>query len=91
MSTQPDSFFTSVAIAVEPYVDSKKAADFLAVDSKTVQRLAREGKIPAHAVLTGSRNLRRTWRYKITELDEWVRGQRNSASAGSATSSAKEK
>ena len=86
MSTQPNSILTSPSPAVEPYVDCRRAAEFLAVDWKTVQRLSREGKIPAHAVLTGSHNLRRTWRYKLSELDEWAQSQGNSRIAGSATS-----
>src|SRR5262249_29120717 len=86
MSTQPGPLSTAFPPSVEPYVDSKRAAEFLAFDSKTVQRLAREGKIPAHPVLGGSRSLRRTWRYKLSELDEWARAQRTSATAGSATS-----
>ncbi|MBS1852769.1 MAG: helix-turn-helix domain-containing protein [Acidobacteria bacterium] len=86
MSTQPDSILAAGPLSIEPYVDSKRAAEFLAFDSKTVQRLSRQGKIPAHPVLSGSRSLRRTWRYKLSELDEWARAQRNSATAGSATS-----
>ncbi len=86
MSTQPDAIFAAVPPTVEPYVDSKRAAEFLAFDSKTVQRLSRQGKIPAHPVLSGSRNLRRTWRYKLSELDEWAQSRRNSPTAGSATS-----
>jgi hypothetical protein len=86
MSTQPDAIFAAVPPKVEPYVDSKRAAEFLAFDSKTVQRLSRLGKIPAHPVLSGSRNLRRTWRYKLSELDEWAQSRRNSPTAGSATS-----
>lgn len=86
MSTQPNSISISLPRTVEPYVDCKQAAEFLAVDWKTVQRLSREGKIPAHAVLTGSHNLRRTWRYKLSELDEWAQSQGNSRIAGSATS-----
>ena len=86
MSTQPSSVSDSAPPTVEPYVDCKRAAEFLAFDSKTVQRLSREGKIPAHPVLTGSLNLRHTWRYKLSELDEWARSRRNSPTAGSATS-----
>ena len=86
MSTQPGPVFPFIPPRVEPYVDSQQAAKFLAFDCKTIQRLSREGKIPAHPVLSGSHNLRRTWRYKLSELDEWARGQRNSLTAGSATS-----
>ena len=47
-----------------------------------MQKLSREGKIPAHPVLSGPRNRRRTWRYKLSELDEWARAQRNSQQPG---------
>ena len=86
MSARYDPLTVSPSLQVEPYVDSKQAADFLSVDSKTVQRLSREGKMPAHPLLAGPHSVRRTWRYKLSELDEWARAQRNSASAGSATS-----
>jgi len=86
MSAHSDPIGSAVPLQIEPYVDSKQAADFLAFDCKTVQRLSREGKLPAHPVLSGSHSLRRTWRYKLSELDEWARSQRNSPSAGSATS-----
>jgi hypothetical protein len=89
MSTQPGPATpaaTSNTPDFEPYVDCRRAAAFLAVDGKTVQRLSREGKIPAHPVLSGPRNRRRAWRYKLSELDEWARSQGNSVTAGSATS-----
>lgn len=87
MSAQPDPIAHTLSPQIERYVDSKQAAEFLACDYKTVQRLSREGKLPAHPLLSGSHHLRRTWRYKLSELDEWARTQRNSSSAGSATSS----
>src|ERR1039457_1391083 len=34
---------------------------------------------------SGPRNRRRTWRYKLSELDQWARSQRNSPATGSAT------
>lgn len=86
MSSQPEAAGLPVASYLENYVDSKQAAAFLAVDWKKIQKLSREGKIPAHPVLSGPANRRRTWRYKLSELDEWARGQRNSLAAGSATS-----
>jgi phage terminase Nu1 subunit (DNA packaging protein) len=85
MSTQPRHRPT-ISLHFEPYVDSKRAAAFLAVDWKRLQKLSREGKIPAHPVLSGPRNRRRTWRYKLSELDEWARDQGNSVPAGCATS-----
>jgi len=86
MSTQPSPLTPAIPPRLEPYVDCKQAAAFLAFDWKKVQKLSREGKIPAHPVLSGPRNRRRTWRYKLSELDEWARSQRNSPPAGSATS-----
>jgi hypothetical protein len=86
MSTQPSPVNPPIPSHLEPYVDSKQAAVFLAFDWKKVQKLSREGKIPAHPVLSGSRSRRTTWRYKLSELDQWARTQRNSTLAGSATS-----
>jgi predicted site-specific integrase-resolvase len=87
MSTQPGPVPPVIPTRFESYVDCKRAAEFLSVDWKTIQKLSREGRIPAHPVLTGARNGRTTWRYKLSELDEWANTQRNSQSAGSATSS----
>jgi hypothetical protein len=75
MSTQPSPVNPAIPPHLEPYVDSKRAAVFLALDWKKVQKLSREGS-----------NRRRTWRYKLSELDQWARTQRNSIPAGSATS-----
>lgn len=86
MSAQPDPVAPVTPLHIEPYVDSKRAAEFLGLDCKTVQRLSREGKIPAHPVLSGPHNLRRTWRHKLSELDDWARSRRNSPPAGCATS-----
>ena len=86
MSTQPSPVAPAIPPHLEPYVDSKRAAMFLAFDWKKVQKLSREGKIPAHPVLSGPHSRRRTWRYKLSELDQWARAQRNSTPAGSATS-----
>ena len=85
MSTQPEPATPALTTHFEPYVDCTRAADFLSVDRKTVQRLSRAGQIPAHPVLTGARRGRTTWRYKLSELDEWARAQRNSPTAGCAT------
>ena len=53
MSTQPSPVNPAIPPHLEPYVDSKRAAVFLALDWKKVQKLSREGKIPAHPVLSG--------------------------------------
>jgi len=86
MSTQPGPVNPDIPPRLEPYVDCKRAAEFLSVDRKTVQRLSREGRIPAHPVLTGAHRGRTTWRYKLSELDEWARTQQNSVPATRATS-----
>jgi len=85
MSTQPWPV-TPASTHIESYVDCERAAEFLSVDRKTVQRLSREGRIPAHPVLTGARKGRTTWRYKLSELDEWARTQQHSVPATRATS-----
>jgi hypothetical protein len=82
MSTQPSPVDPFIPPHLEPYVDSKRAAVFLALDWKKVQKLSREGKIPAHPVLSGPHNRRKTWRYKLSELDQWARTQRNSIQPG---------
>ena len=86
MSTQPRPATPVPTAQFEPYVDCRQAAEFLAMDWKTVQRLSRENKIPAHPILTGARRGRTTWRYKLSELDEWARTQQNSVPATRATS-----
>jgi hypothetical protein len=75
--SQPPSNLTLIA---------NGAAEFVSVDRKTIQRVSREGRIPAHPVLTGARRGRTTWRYKLSELDEWARTQQNSVAATRATS-----
>ena len=48
MSTQLSPITPARPSSLEPYVDSKQAAVFLAFDWKKVQKLSREGKSPAH-------------------------------------------
>lgn len=86
MSTEPWPVTPALPAPVESYVDCKRAAEFLSVDRKTIQRLSREGRIPAHPVLTGAHRGRTTWRYKLSELDQWARSQQNSVPATRATS-----
>lgn len=67
MQTQFDSL---QGTRVERFVDSDEAARFIGLNSKTLQRLARQGVIPAHALGDG---MRKRWRFLISELDEWMR------------------
>lgn len=51
----------------EPLLDDERAAEFLGgIHPKTLQRMARRGEIPAYRV-------GRFWRYRASELDEWLR------------------
>jgi excisionase family DNA binding protein len=49
----------------ERFVTPQEAADFLRCSPITITRLARDGKIPAHAVTNG---VRKRWRFLISEL-----------------------
>jgi excisionase family DNA binding protein len=60
---------------LEHYVDCAVAGEFLGIHARTVQQMARGGTIPAHPLGEGPR---RTWRFKLSELDEWMRSQVNS-------------
>lgn len=63
---------------VEPYVDAQKAAAFLGVASRTLNEMARAGIVPAY--VWGIGNQRRTWRFKLSELDTWMKSRIQSAS-----------
>jgi excisionase family DNA binding protein len=57
---------------VEPLLDCAKAAEVLGgVHPKTVERWAREGRIPAYRYF-------RHWRFRASELEIWLRSQVNS-------------
>jgi excisionase family DNA binding protein len=52
----------------EFFVDAGVVAEFLGVARETVLALARRGELPAHALPTGEKRLRRTWRFKLSEI-----------------------
>jgi len=52
----------------EPMVDSIEAASFLRIHPKTLQKMARKGIIPGHQI--GD-----LWRFRLSELDEWLRSR----------------
>ncbi len=58
---------------VEPYVDSEKGAAFLGVASRTLNEMARKGEVPAYQ--WGLGNKRRTWRFKLSELDSYMKSK----------------
>jgi len=51
----------------EPLLTDAEAAEFLGgLHPKTVQRMARRGGLPAYRI-------GKFWRYRASELDEWLR------------------
>jgi excisionase family DNA binding protein len=50
----------------EPLINANEAAQILAVSAKTVKRMADRGEIPALRI--GNR-----WRFRASELDEYIR------------------
>lgn len=89
MSTQPNPHRPiPVTHSPEPYVDVKRAAAYLSVAITTLNEWARLGKVPAYPWGDGSR---KTWRFKLTELDVWMQarihsGRRPPLSEGSVRS-----
>jgi excisionase family DNA binding protein len=56
---------TSPAVLFEPLLDDKHAGEMLGLHSKTLQRLARQGKIPAIRI-------GRYWRFRASSLNAWI-------------------
>ena len=53
----------------EPLMDADEAAKFLGgLHPKTIMRMARRGELPAYRV-------GKFWRFRASELDEWLRVQ----------------
>jgi excisionase family DNA binding protein len=52
----------------ETLLDDMEASALLCVHPKTLQKLARRGEVPAYRV-------GRFWRYRASELDEWLRSK----------------
>jgi excisionase family DNA binding protein len=52
--------------SIEPWFSVEEVAAHLRVSKETVYRWLEKGKIPAHRV-------GKQWRFKPTEVDEWVR------------------
>jgi excisionase family DNA binding protein len=51
---------------MESFVAAKEVAQFLGMSPRTIAKMAREGRIPAHPV---SGSARRTWRFKLSEVE----------------------
>lgn len=52
-------------VAFEPILTSEQAAAFLQIHPKTLQRMARQGRVPAYRV--GD-----LWRFRASELEAWL-------------------
>ena len=78
MSMLTSTILSPVRVEPEHYVSSDEAASFLKLNLRTVQRLAREGTIPAHPF--GERS-RKTWRFLLSELDAWMKAKVNCSSS----------
>ena len=57
----------------EPLLSADEAAEHLRIHPKTLQRLARERRVPC--VRMG-----KYWRFRLTALDQWVTEQQNETS-----------
>ena len=64
----PENGHPKPALTFEPLLSDVEVAELLGLHPKTVQRLAREGDIPAIRV-------GRYWRFRASELNEWIRLQ----------------
>ena len=62
----------------EPFVDADVAARFLSLSRKHVLKLAIHGVIPAHPLGPGQR---KTWRFLLSELRDWMLTKGNSHGA----------
>lgn len=71
MPTQMPALLSTIPIDnFEPYVSVEKAARYLDLKPKTLLVKARNGQIPAYPWGDG---VRKTWRFKISQLDEWMK------------------
>jgi excisionase family DNA binding protein len=61
----------------EPFVDSVVAGNFLGLAPRTMNEMARRGVIPAYPFGTG---VRKIWRFRLSELDQWMKTTVQSAS-----------
>lgn len=61
-------------VPLEPFVDAVAAGRFLGLHPVTVQRLAREGRLPGHSV-SHKNGMRMHWRFLLSELGEWLKSR----------------
>jgi predicted DNA-binding transcriptional regulator AlpA len=58
----------------EPYVNADNAAAHLGTSREQVLRLARQGKLPGHTLPNSHTAKRRTWRFRISEIEAFMNG-----------------
>jgi hypothetical protein len=63
----------------EYFVDAEVAAKFLSIKRKYLLKLSRLSLVPAHPLGIGSR---RQWRYRVSELRDWMLSTRAHSSLG---------
>ena len=56
----------------EHFVDAVVAAQFLGCSPTHLLKLARDGRVPAHPLSDGDKKRRRTWRFRISELEAFI-------------------
>jgi len=59
----------------EPWVLLEEIAEYLKVSTDTIHRWIRAKKIPAHKI-------GRMWRFKVAEVDDWVRAGKVAGGSG---------
>ena len=62
-----------IAGVFEPLLTADEAAEHLRIHVKTLQRLAREGRVP-------SVRMGKYWRFRLSSLDRWVTTIQNEVS-----------
>ena len=63
---------TTAMESFEALMDSAAAAVLLKIHRKTLERMALRGEVPGHKV-------GKFWRFRASELDEWLRSQLQSS------------
>ncbi len=61
-----------------PAMTVRQVATFLAVDEKTIYRLALQGKLPGFKVAG-------TWRFQLHDMQEWIDEQKRLKSSPSSS------
>lgn len=67
---------SQTSVGSEPFVDADAVASFLSLEPRQVLDWARSGYIPGHPLGRGGR---RTWRFRLSEIEEAILSQRKTA------------